>query len=84
MSELSVGVARINELIAFFGEHMKTALRAEKRGAMTSVLFDLPRRSVLGWQLKYEHDPVFMREVAAVLPPEELGRRLKVLGSRPY
>lgn len=79
-----MSVDRINELIRFFGEHEKAALRAEKRGAMRSVLFDLPRRSVLGWQVKYEHEAGFLREVAAVLPPEELGRRMKIPGSRPY
>ena len=81
---VGMSVDRINELIRFFGEHEKAALRAEKRGAMRSVLFDLPRRSVLGWQVKYEHEAGFLREVAAVVPPEELGRRMKIPGSRPY
>ena len=77
-------LAHLNELIRFFGEHEKAALRAEQRGRMTSELFDLPRRSVLGWQLKYDHEARFLREVAALLSPEEVGRRMKVVGSRPY
>jgi hypothetical protein len=77
-------VERLNELILVFGEHEKAALRAEKRGAMTSQLFDLRRRSLLGWQTKYEHEAGFLREVAAVLTPEEIGRRMRVPGSRPY
>jgi hypothetical protein len=80
----SMTVGRLNELILFFGEHEKAALRAEKRGSMTSALFDLPRRSVLGWRVKYEHEARFLREVTAVLTPEEIGRRMKVPGSRPY
>jgi hypothetical protein len=51
---------------------------------MRSVLFDLPRRSLLGWQMKYEHEAAFMREVTDRLEPEEIGRRMKVPGSRPY
>ena len=77
-------IERLNEVIQAFGEHEKAALRAEKRGAMRSALFDMLRRSLLGWQLKYDYDAAFMREVAAVLSPEEVGRRMKVPGSRPY
>lgn len=77
-------VERLNELIHAFGEHEKAAIRAERRGAMRSPLFDMLRRSVLGWQLKYDYEPAFLREVAAVVPPEEMGRRMKVPGSRPY
>ena len=79
-----LSVERLNELIQAFGEHEKAALRAEKRGAMRSALFDMLRRSLLGWQLKYDYDPLFLREVAAVMSPEEVGRRMKVPGSRPY
>lgn len=77
-------IERLNELIHAFGEHEKAAIRAERRGAMRSVLFDMLRRSLLGWQLKYDHEPGFLREVADVLSPEEVGCRMKVPGSRPY
>ena len=79
-----MSVERLNELIHAFGEHEKAAIRAEKRGAMRSVLFDMLRRSLLGWQLKYDYEAAFLREVAEVIPPEEVGRRMKVPGSRPY
>ena len=79
-----MSVERLNELIHAFGEHEKAAIRAEKRGAMRSVLFDMLRRSLLGWQLKYDYEPAFLREVAEVMSPEEVGRRMKVPGSRPY
>lgn len=81
---MSVDLDHVNELIRFFGEHEKAALRAERRGAMKSELFDLPRRSLLGWQMKYEHEARFLREVHEVLTPEQLGHRMKVPGSRPY
>lgn len=81
---MTVDLARVNGLIELFGTHHLAALRAEQRAAMSSTLFDLPRRSVLGWQFKYDHEPGFLREVAAVLTPEEVGRRMKAPGSRPY
>lgn len=77
-------VERLNELVHAFGEHEKAAIRAEKRGAMRSDLFDMLRRSLLGWQLKYDHEPAFLREVAAVMSPEDVGRRMKTPGGRPY
>jgi len=77
-------LAHLNELVQLFGEYEKAAIRAEKRHAMTSALFDLPRRSALGWFFKYDHTAELMREVVAALPPEELGARMKLPGSRPY
>ena len=59
-------VERLNELIHAFGEHEKAAIRAERRGAMRSPLFDMLRRSVLGWQLKYDYEPAFLHRVPAV------------------
>jgi hypothetical protein len=79
-----VELDRLNELIRFFGERQKAAIRAEQRGSLTSPLFDLRRRSVLGWQLKYDHTAPLLRDVAAVLAPEEVGRRMKRPGGRPY
>ena len=77
-------VAHLNELIATFGEHHKAALRAEKRASASSPLFDLLRRSLVGYYLKWDHTAAFLREVAAVLSPEEVGRRMKRPGMRPY
>ena len=59
-------------------------MRAEKREAMRSVLFDLPRRSSLGWQCLHEHQDPFLRELCRHVTPEELGRRMRIPGGRPY
>jgi hypothetical protein len=75
---------RLNELIRLFGENFKRDLRAERREAMRSILFDLGRRSPLGWQCLYEHQATFLREISVLMPPEELGRRMRGLGRRPY
>jgi hypothetical protein len=77
-------LARVNELIHLFGEQFKFDLRAERRDAMRSMLFDLARRSPLGWQCLYEHQAGFLREISELASPEELGRRMRGLGRRPY
>jgi hypothetical protein len=79
----TVDLARPNELILTFGAHHKAAIHAEKRATAASPLFDLPRRSLLGWFLKLDHTASFMREVAEVVTPEEIGRRMKQPGMRP-
>ena len=75
---------RVNELIRLFGEHQQREMRAERRDAMRSVLFDLPRRSSLGWEVLYEHEVGFLRELCEHTTPEELGRGMRTVGSRPY
>ena len=54
-----------------------------KKKFMQSMLFDLPRRSSLGWQALYEHEVSFLRELSEHAGPEELGRRMRTVGSRP-
>ncbi len=75
---------RVNELIALFGRHQLAEMRAMKRSAQKSMLFDLARRSPLGWHCLYEHEAEFLREVCRHASPEELGRRMRSVGSRPY
>lgn len=74
----------VDELILLFGENLKDEMRAERREQLTSVLFDLPRRSLLGWFALYEHQAPFLRELMERVPPEEIGRRMRVPGTRPY
>jgi hypothetical protein len=78
------GTEHLNELIALFGEHQRRDMAAMQRSAMTSMLFDLLRRSPLGWQALYEHEVPFLRELCEHAPPEEIGRRMRTVGSRPY
>lgn len=75
---------RLNGLIHLFGELQKQEMRAEKRDVMKAILFDLPRRSSLGWHALYEHEAGFLRELGEHASPEELGRRMRFPGSRPY
>jgi hypothetical protein len=79
-----LSVERVNELIRLFGENQKREMRAERREAMRSVLFDLPRRSSLGWQCLHDNQYTFLQELCRHTTPEEVGRRMRVPGSRPY
>ncbi len=74
----------LDDLILLFGENLKDEMRAERREQLTSVLFDLPRRSLLGWFALYEHQAGFLRELMDRVAPEEIGRRMKTPGTRPY
>jgi hypothetical protein len=73
-----------DDAIRIFGECHKRTMRAERRTAMRSALFDLPRRSSLGWEAIHEHGPRLVRELQALAAPEDLGRRMRAAGQRPY
>jgi hypothetical protein len=73
-----------NALIARFSAAHQTTMRAERRATMQSALFDLPRRSSLGYEAVYEHGGELIRELKAAIDPEELGRRMRGVGQRPY
>lgn len=77
-------VNHVNEIVRRFGESQRAGMRAERRESMRSMLFDLPRRSSLGWECLHEHGAHYLRELCESLPPEEIGRRMRVPGSRPY
>jgi hypothetical protein len=84
MTDMVISIERLNELINVFGETQKHAMRAERREALRSILFDLARRSPLGWECLYEHQVPFLREIAQLAGPAEIGRRMRGLGRRPY
>lgn len=77
-------IEHLNHLIHLFGESQKHDMRVEKRAAMTSPLFDLPRRSLLGWTVLYDHQVGFLRELVRRITPEEIGRRMRRVGARPH
>ena len=83
MTGTNISLERTNELINLFSEAQKHAMRGEQRSAMRSVLFDLGRRSPLGWRCLYEHQVPFLKEIAAIMEPDEIGRRMRGLGNRP-
>jgi hypothetical protein len=83
---VSVGVdlTVTNALIARFAYCHRQTMRAERRAGMKSALFDLPRRSSLGWAAVHEHGGALVAELRDAIDPYDLGRRMRRVGSRPY
>ena len=79
-----ITIAELNEALRLFGDSQKRFMRQEKRAALRSMLFDVPRRSSIGWHCFYQEGPRFLEELAREISPEEIGRRMKRLCSRPY
>jgi hypothetical protein len=50
---------------------------------MRSPLFDLPRRSLVGWECMYRSVVPFLRELEDAASPEEIGEGMRRAGSRP-
>ena len=83
-SHKPITVAEINSCIRLFGQCQKSFMHSEKRAGLRSVLFDVPRRSSLGWHCIYRTAPEFLRRLSQKMPPEEIAVRMKRLCSRPY
>ena len=74
----------MNVCIRQFGARQKAFMRGENRALLRSMLFDVPRRSSIGWRCYYEKAPGYLRELVQQVSPEEIGLRMRRLGSRPY
>jgi len=74
----------LNRSIRQFGNGQKTFMRSENRALLRSVLFDVPRRSSIGWYCFYDRAPDLLRSLVKHISPEEIGRRMRRLCSRPY
>ncbi|MBZ5703212.1 MAG: hypothetical protein LAN84_15365 [Acidobacteriia bacterium] len=79
-----ITIAELNEALRLFGDSQKRFMRQEKRASLRSMLFDVPRRSSIGWHCFYQEGPRFLEELSRHISPEEIGRRMKRLCSRPY
>jgi hypothetical protein len=84
MTTATESVDRANAVIRAFGERSREFFRRERRDQLDSVLFDVPRRSLLGWDGIYQHGPDFLRRLSDHATPEEIGTRMRYLGRRPY
>ncbi len=82
MSTLTL--AQLNDCIRQFGASQKAFMRSENRALLRSVLFDVPRRSSIGWYCYYQRAPGLLRGLVESMTPEEAGRRMRQLCSRPY
>lgn len=75
--------AEINQLIHLFGESVKHFFRDQNRSAMTSPIFNLPNRLVLGSHCYYENLPQLLCEITSRASEEDIGSGMKRLGARP-
>jgi hypothetical protein len=80
----ALSLEEMNRMVALFGASQKNFMRLEQRSSLRSALFDVPRRSSLGWIGIYRHGASLLRELTTFVTPEEIGRRMKQLCSRPY
>lgn len=74
----------LNRDIKAFGDRQLAFMRSENRALLRSILFDVPRRSSIGWQCIYDAAPDLLRQLVEQISPEEIGRRMRRLCSRPY
>jgi hypothetical protein len=72
-----------NPCITLFGESVKRFFRDQQRSAMTSPMFNLPGRLVLGSHCYYENLPRLLSEIRAHTSEEDIGRGMKQLCTRP-
>ncbi|MFV2090525.1 MAG: hypothetical protein ACC642_07715, partial [Pseudomonadales bacterium] len=75
--------ADVNQSITLFGESVKHFFRDQQRSAMTSPMFNLPGRLVLGSHCYYENLPQLLCEIRSRVKEEDIGRGMKSLCTRP-
>ncbi len=73
----------INRHIRLIAEQLKAFMRSEQRALLRSALFDVPRRSSLGWECLYRTAYPLLADLTSVVTPEEIGRRMKRVCARP-
>lgn len=74
----------VDEVIHRYGRAHAAHMAGEQRALMRSPMFDLHRRSSLGWTVLYDRAPELIRRWSAVTTGAQLGQRVRRLGSRPY
>lgn len=82
--QATISIEELNRCIRLFGASQKAFMRSEKRAGLRSVLFDVPRRSSVGWYCVYRKGAQLLRRLGEHISPEEVGTRMKRLCSRPY
>jgi hypothetical protein len=79
----ALSLEEMNRIVALFGASQKNFMRLEQRSSLRSALFDVPRRSSLGWIGIYQHGASLLRQLTSFVTPEEIAGRMKHLCSRP-
>lgn len=80
----SLATADVDRAITEWGLAQSEAMRRESRGSLSSELFDIRGRTWVGFECYFEAVPRLLARLGERLAPEEIGRRMKRPGSRPY
>jgi hypothetical protein len=76
--------AEVDAAIGEWGIAQSESMRRERRGSLSSELFDIRGRTWVGFECYYRAAPRLLAELAERVAPEEIGRLMKRPGSRPY
>jgi hypothetical protein len=75
--------ARVNALVRRFGDSVCGFFRDQQRSSMTSPMFNLPGRLVLGSHCYHEQLPALLPEILRCAQAATIGRRMRRLCARP-
>jgi hypothetical protein len=73
----------VNSLIHRFGDGVRSFFRDQQRSSMTSPMFNLPGRLVLGSHCYHEQLPALLPEILQRADAASIGRRMRRLCARP-
>jgi hypothetical protein len=76
--------AQVDAAIETWGVAQSETMRREQRGKLSSELFDIRGRTWVGFECYYRAVPELLAALAERISPEEIGRRMKRPGQRPY
>lgn len=76
--------AEVDATIQAWGVAQCEAMKRENRGKLSSELFDIRGRTWVGFECYYRAVPEILTALSERISPEEVGRRMKCLGGRPY
>jgi hypothetical protein len=74
----------LDDVIAAWGIAQSATMRREDRGSLSSELFHIRGRTWVGYESYFEAAPELLEALTDLISPEEVGRRMKQPGSRPY
>lgn len=75
-------IGELNQVIEDFSLNIRAFMQREDRASLKSMLFNVPKRTVLGSMCKTENAGAFLRDLTRAATPEEIGSRMRRPGSR--
>lgn len=75
---------RVARLVERAGESMRVFYQAGRRSSLTSPMFNVPGRMIVGGEIYFRHLPALLRELTESISPEEIAGRAGALCTRPH